>query len=95
LTVTVGNAKVGVAVIVGVNVIVGVKVMVGVNVSVAVIVCEGVTVNVCVAVAVSAGTVAVAVAGPPAGRLQAVANRKTSKMIPEYVFISFLLKSVV
>jgi hypothetical protein len=81
LTVTVGNAKVGVAVRVGVNVIVGVSVIVGVRVSV------GARVSVCVAVGASVGDSTVAVAADvgllcsSVAGAQADTKRKIIKMI--------------
>jgi hypothetical protein len=71
LTVAVGNAKVDVAVMVGVNVTVGVKVSVGANV--------GSGVSVSVVVDVTAGTVGVA--GTSVEGVQAETNRKINKMI--------------
>jgi hypothetical protein len=81
LTVTLGNANVGVAEMVGDNSIVGVKVIVG----------SGVAVRVCVAVTVASGvsvhasvaviTGSVAAACPPVEGAQAETNRKINKMI--------------
>jgi hypothetical protein len=73
LTVTVGNANVGVAVTVGVNANVGVRVFVGVTVKV------GVEVFVSAAVAVMA--VAVTVDGSSVEGAQAETNRKIMKAL--------------
>ena len=77
LTVTVGNAKVGVAVMVGVSVIVGVKVAVDVNVGGGVNVDVGVCVNTA-AVAVMVVAVKATCAsgeGPQALRMNSMANK--------------------
>ncbi len=85
LTVTVGNANVGVAVCaaVGDKTIVGVNVTAGVNVFVAVKVAAGVSVNLSAVVVTVA---AVGVGCTSVEGAQAETNKKISKMIP-YTFI--------
>ena len=80
---TVGKAKVGVAVTVGVKVMVGVKVIVGVKVMIGVKVKSGVDVNAGLSVAVSEMGVAV---GACDGKLHArMASRQTRK--PRFCFL--------
>jgi hypothetical protein len=79
LTVTLGNANVGVAVMVGDNSMVGVKVTVGAGVDVLVRVAVGSGVSVAFSVAV--GTGRVGAGGSCVDGAQAERNRKINRMI--------------